>query len=539
MAFIAREHHLAKVGRHGVNVDNGLAALWLDNFDIKEQRFSILKNLKIRKNLSHEASPQLLLSKTKNTNPLANFRVGDIGILYPVLDEVGDPLKNQVFKCTIVSLSEDEVTVRLRSKQTNQKLFEKETFWNIEPDHLDSSFNGMYRGLYTFIGANQQWKDLWLGKRPPKQSEEINLENVPELTIEQNKVLKEMLSCNDYYLLWGPPGTGKTSRMLKHFVKHIYDTSEEVLLLIAYTNRAVDEICSAIESIDKRIKDNYLRIGSRYSTGEPFRKNLLQNAISDIETRKDLRSFIQSKRIIVSTLSSIVGKPELFNLLKIETVVIDEASQILDPLLSGFLSRFRRFILIGDHKQLPAVVKQSSELTKVEDLTLKDAGIDDLRNSSFERFYLLAKNNKWGWAYGTISYQGRMHPDLMQFPNEQFYRGRLKALESIPRMQREWVLKSLDNSLSNLLSTERKVFISAEADDDLNVKTNIHEAEKVVEVIKELLEIYKLNNKVVSSQSIGVITPYRAQIAQIKKLLLETDVPTEDITIDTVERYQG
>jgi len=539
VAFIAREHHLAKVGRHGVNVDNGLASLWLDNFETKEQRFSILMNLKIVNNLSHEDSPQLLLTKTIKTNPLANFRVGDIGILYPIVDETADPLKNQVFKCTIVSLTDKEVMIRLRSKQTNQRLFERDTYWNIEPDHLDSSFNGMYRGLYSFIGSDKRWKNIWLGKTAPVHPEEITLEKKESLTSEQNNVLREMLACKDYYLLWGPPGTGKTSRMLKHFVEEVYNKSQEVILLLAYTNRAVDEICSAIESIDDSIKQNYLRIGSRYSTGETYRENLLQNAIKDIDSRKNLKAFVQSKRIIVSTLSSIVGKSELFDLLKIETVVIDEASQILDPLLAGFLSRFRRFILIGDHKQLPAVVKQASELTMVADPALNEVGIDDLRNSSFERFYLRAQKNKWDWAYGSLSYQGRMHPELMTFPNNQFYRGTLKSLNSIPRMQESWELKSRDNDISKLLATTRRIFISTNADDDLNVKTNIHEAHQVVEILKELIEIYKINGKELSSESIGVITPYRAQIAQIKKLLMETDIPSNDITIDTVERYQG
>lgn len=539
VAFISREHHLAKVGRHGVNVDNGLASLWLDNFDQKEQRFSILKNLKIVENFSSEESPQLRLAKTDLTNPLANFRVGDIGILYPVLDEIGDPLKNQVFKCTVVSLTSDEVMIRLRSKQTNQKLFKADTFWNIEPDHLDSSFNRMYRELFSFLGADKKWKDLWLGVTPPFQSSVVELEEKEELTTEQNQVLKEMLSSEDYYLLWGPPGTGKTSRMLKYFVEELFNNSEEVLLLLAYTNRAVDEICAAVESIGTQLKNEYIRIGSRYATGAKYRDNLLQNAIADIDSRKELKDFIQSKRIIVSTLSSIVGKPELFELLNIETVVIDEASQILDPLLCGFLSRFRRFILIGDHKQLPAVVTQSSELTNVKDESLRNMGIEDLRNSSFERFYLLAQNKKWDWAYGSLSFQGRMHPDLMTFPNDQFYRGNLKSIETIKRMQEDWNYEYSESLLSEVLATQRKVFISARADDDLNVKTNIYEAQEVMEVIKELLEIYKLNNKDLSPDSIGVITPYRAQIAQIKKLLLESEVNTDHITIDTVERYQG
>ncbi|HMP31475.1 MAG TPA: C-terminal helicase domain-containing protein, partial [Saprospiraceae bacterium] len=68
-----------------------------------------------------------------------------------------------------------------------------------------------------------------------------------------------------------------------------------------------------------------------------------------------------------------------------------------------------------------------------------------------------------------------------------------------------------------------------------NWKTNHDEAEKVVQIIEDIIGNYKLKGKEIVSQSIGVITPYRAQIALIKSLL-----PSEyPITVDTVERYQG
>ena len=65
----------------------------------------------------------------------------------------------------------------------------------------------------------------------------------------QVTLLKRMISAKDYFLLWGPPGTGKTSVMLKNLVKYLHQNTKENILLLAYTNRAVDEICEAIISI--------------------------------------------------------------------------------------------------------------------------------------------------------------------------------------------------------------------------------------------------------------------------------------------------
>ena len=124
----------------------------------------------------------------------------------------------------------------------------------------------------------------------------------PGLTAEQNQVFNEMLNAEDYYLLWGPPGTGKTSVMLRSFVQHLMRQSKEVILLLAYTNRAVDEMCRAIESIGEPPVD-YVRIGSRYSTDPRHRSHLLNEKIADVNTRAELKEVIRSHRIVVGTVS--------------------------------------------------------------------------------------------------------------------------------------------------------------------------------------------------------------------------------------------
>ena len=122
--------------------------------------------------------------------------------------------------------------------------------------------------------------------------------------------------------LWGPPGTGKTSMMLKHIVTYLWKHTEENILLLAYTNRAVDEICEAIENIDENIKDDYLRIGSRYSTGAQFRDQLLDNKMKGITTRKALKELLVKHRIYVATVNSMASKKDLFQIKKFHQVII-------------------------------------------------------------------------------------------------------------------------------------------------------------------------------------------------------------------------
>ena len=222
--------------------------------------------------------------------------------------------------------------------------------------------------------------------------------------------------------------------MLRAVVNELYTHSGETILLLAYTNRAVDEICQVLNEISEQFDNNYIRIGSKYATTDPFRDRLFDRLLADIDNRKDLLQLIRSTRIYVSTVSSILGKKELFGLIDFGTVIVDEASQILEPGLVGLCGRFSRFILIGDHNQLPAVVTQPPRDTKISDDRLLQIGLLDTRNSLFERLINICAVNKWDHAYARLSYQGRMHSDIMGFTSKQFYDDQLNVLPSLPHL---------------------------------------------------------------------------------------------------------
>jgi len=544
--FIAREHQLAKTGIQGIERINGLASLWLKDFKEKEESFEIISYLKIKENHSEEESPIIIFSKTEGTNPLANFRKGDIAILYPFQTKADTVLNNQIFKCSIIEINNESVHVKLRSRQFNTSIFEKNHHWNIEHDMLDSSFNSMYRSLFQFAKFPAFKKELLLTTAPPQAPEELEIKAPTELTPEQQTIFQQALSAKYYFLLWGPPGTGKTSMMLKNIVSYLLNETDENLLLLAYTNRAVDEICEAIESIDKFAKEEYLRLGSGHSCDPKFKERLFNNKIANIANRKELRSIIENHRIFVSTVAGFAGKQEIMQLKTFHRVIIDEASQIPEPMLVGLLPHFKRFLLIGDHKQLPAVVVQSSDASKIEDQDLHDIGLYNLRDSLFERMYKRCIKNKWTWAYARLSHQGRMHQDIMQFPSEKFYNDYLKILpkESIDNTFQtkaiDYIMVDSDSILEEVLCKSRMVFLPSAADTlSKTGKTNAHEAKLISKVVTTFQKIYQNNDLEFTPKTLGIITPYRAQIAQIRHALRENTIDTNTVTIDTVERYQG
>ena len=536
--FVAREQKLSKVGVEGQNRNNGQASLWLNALSEKESDFNVISHLLIKERASFEAEPVIKFERTERTNPLANFRQGDLAVLYPG-DEYAYPLDTQLFKGSIIELNEDEIMFRLRAKQFNHSLFEQNKYWNLEHDVLDSSFSGQYRALFEFTGCDPAARQRFLtlkAPRPPLKGEPVTKD---DLTEEQNLVFNEMLNAQDYYLLWGPPGTGKTSMMLRLFVRHLMLHSNEVILLMAYTNRAVDEMCRAIETIETPNND-YIRIGSRYSTDPMHRSHLLNEKIADISKRSDLRKVIQSHRIIIGTVSSIMGKKELFDLIDFDRVIIDEATQILEPMMAGLLPLFRKTLLIGDHRQLSAVVGQTSDRRRVSDDALHAIGLHDVGDSYFERVFKRCRQEGWHWAFNRLSHQGRMHQDIMKFPSEHFYEGMLKVLPGPDeRRQTQGIPWRHPEDPKHFLVNRRVAFIPVPSGELFNSKTNDKEADLVVALILEIDRIMKFNGKTIASGSLGVITPYRAQIAMIRQKLWESGFDPATITIDTVERYQG
>ena len=555
VSFIAREHQLSKMGIQGNESVNGLASLWLNSYDEKNDSFDILSDLTVVANYANNDTPTIYFERNENTNKLANFRVGDIAILYASnTPNIGETVLNaQIFKCSIIEIDNNQVAVKLRFKQFNNEIFEQKTQkWVLEHDQMDHSYTAMYRSLFAFVQRKEAKKSLLFTSRPPQkgvmtdefESKISQLKGIKSMTEEQQFVLRKALAAPEYFLLWGPPGTGKTSVMLKTMVEFLYHQTDENILLLAYTNRAVDEICEAIEAVSPEAQSNYIRIGSEYSSGKHSHHALFSNKIESVNNRKELKVIIDNHRIFVATVASIQSRQELLELKQFNRVIIDEASQILEPMLVGLLSNFDKLVLIGDHKQLPAVVQQDKAFSKIKDDALQAIGLRDMRDSLFERLFLRCKNENWNWAFDMLSHQGRMHYDIMDFPNRFFYENNLKILPQdcgVNQSDKPVYNIVQEDILYTKLAQNRVLYFDTPVEDNpQNKKINVYEAEKIAEVLDSYYRLYKDNNRVIDFQkSIGIITPYRAQIVQIKNALEAKNIDYGKFTIDTVERYQG
>ncbi len=539
--FVAREQYIAKLGRSQIQFTEGLASLWLlDEFE-KEKQFMILSGLQIADCEHPERDYPVLQLESKNAgSQVANFRIGDTLVLYPS----PSVLKEQIFKGSLIDIQSNRYTIRLRTRQFPQELLSAYHSWSLEHDYLDRSFQYQFQSLFDMAASEPSRRDLLLGIRPPVTAEKLTVEFNPETPLHLRPVLQKILAAKEYFLVWGPPGSGKTSMVIRFLVEALIKNAGEHILLLAYTNRAVDEICEVLEMFTSDPDFDYIRIGSRFAVHEKFRKHLLEERTKPLKRRQEIKSLLGRVKIFTATLASIQGKKELFALKKFDTVIVDEASQILESQIIGFLSLFKRFILIGDHMQLPAVSAQTTQESKVQSQSLIDMGIRSLSMSFFERLFVQCQKNGWQFTYEMLHYQGRMHDEIMQYPARAFYQGQLYILpdHALPRQQLPYnsYFPLRISPIEDLLASHRNIFIPCpKTETGWTQKTNLNEAKLIVHLVERLYSLQLRNQRAWGESALGIITPFRAQIAQIQNLLQASPIHHVPITVDTAERYQG
>ena len=549
--FLTKELYTSKSGDVDYEGRTGAASLWLSTLAEKCEAGEIIYDLRIKENhAADEHKAHLLLVRSEECESrlesvLPNFRQGDAIILYERNSETDNVTNKMVFKGNIEHLTDNEIGIRLRSTQQNPSVLPAESLYAIEHDTMDTTFRSMYQGLYAYLSATQERRDLLLSQRPPKFDESLDT-LISQAEDDFARVALKAKAAQDYFLLVGPPGTGKSYCDLKKLVETFDADKEAQILLLSYTNRAVDEICKSLASIRPAV--DFIRVGSELSCDENYRSHLIENELSSCNRRSEVYERIRNCRIIVGTVAAISGKPELFRLKHFNVAIIDEATQILEPQLLGILcargedarNAIDKFILIGDHKQLPAVVLQNTEQSAIYDESLLSIGLANLKDSLFERLYrncssgndssssIIADNTSsaTGRSYDMLCRQGRMHPEVALFANRAFYGGRLIPV-------------GLPHQLEDSGHISRVAFYpSIPERAGSSAKVNSSEARIVAGLAAR---IYESNQKHFDeSRTLGVITPYRSQIALIKKEIETLGIPALNrILVDTVERFQG
>ncbi len=545
--FVAREMLYAKTGE--IKRDNGrcFADVWRSSVESKQSNGNILTDLQIIRFEENEGICDIILSIPEYTDDFyPNFRAGDTIFMYRRDSKNDTAINRQVTRGTLTEITPTQLTLHLRHKQRNRIIFPTESRYAIEHDHMDSTFRATFRDLYSLLTTPTDRISLLLSQRTPQFDYEQTLcGNYGNEYI--NNIILKAKQAKELFMLVGPPGTGKTSQALRGMVCEFFNDGEEILLA-SYTNRSVDEICQTLEQLPQH--PAYIRIGSEQSCSPQYRHRLLKNVIAHCSKREEIHNVLRENHIIVGTLASLTSRKELFILKKFNTAIIDEASQILESQMAGLISAtspdgtvaIERFILIGDPKQLPAVVIQPTNISRTKSEILQEKGITNFGMSLFERLYMWYYRNPIKGVMATLNRQGRMHPEICSFANKFFYNNILQSV-SLPHQTEELNFKKYNNKdcYQAIIATRRTAFIATKKNNNEQQKTNRDEAKSISRFVEAYYKLHIENDIPCNpSEEIGIIVPFRNQIAMVAREIANLKIPnSKDIVIDTVERFQG
>ncbi|WP_435066828.1 AAA domain-containing protein [Haloplanus sp. C73] len=404
---------------------------------------------------------------------VSKLREGDVA-----LASDGDPIAGDAELGRIQSLG-DEAVVRTDEPLDLRRL-------DVYPSEI--SVSRQLTALHdALLKGDEDRKDVLFGRRDPE------FESVEETFIDnneaQNEAVRRAVGARDFALVHGPPGTGKTYTIAR-LVRALVDRGERVLLS-AFTNRAVD---NALDALRDQGFEDVARVGT--TTG--VREDMLDVRLDRRGEPNERAAALRNAPVVAATTATCGSR--VLREAEFDVAVVDEASQLTEPGTLAAINLADRFVLVGDHEQLPPVVQ---------------SGTERLSRSLFERLH-----DEHPEAAVMLDRQYRMSQRIQAFASREFYDGALRpatpavaggTLADLP----------IDPPPDHLRQGVRFV----DPDGRREGNANPIEADRVAAIVQEYLDAG------VDPDDVVVIAPFRAQVAELSRRV--------DVAVDTVDRFQG
>jgi DNA replication ATP-dependent helicase Dna2 len=408
----------------------------------------------------------------------SKIREGDV-----VLASDGDPVTGETDLARVETLTAERVVLTADEPIRLRRV-------DVYPSEL--SVDRMLTALHdAVLTGDERRRDVLFGREDPAFADERH--EFPAANPAQERALQRAMNAEDFALVHGPPGTGKTYTIAR-LVERLVERGDRVLLA-AFTNRAVD---NALDALRERGLDeeSVVRMGTTTGVREDVQSFRLDRSGPAVDQASALRE-APVVAATTATCGSRVMREQSF-----DVALVDEATQLTEPDTLAAVTRAERFVLVGDHEQLPPVVRN-----------------EELGESLFER--LVAAHPD---AAVMLDRQYRMAQRIQAFPSREFYDGALRPASGAVAGQR---LADLGVDTDDLSPDLRDTVTFHHVDGDAADHTDAPEAERVATVVGAYLSAG------VAAADVGVIAPYRAQVAEIGRQVPDT------VTVDTVDRFQG
>lgn len=513
----------------------GFARTWQAPAAEKAENGRILSGLSLSGADGKDGIEQLRFSRSATAaNAAADFSSGDIVLLYAGDGRADDTTTRQVTRACIEEIDEISLTLRLAYRQRNLHFFPAGATYCIESDFSPLHFATGVRSLMTLTEMPSRLRALLMGEKDAVPAVDERLSLTAEAPASVARQVLAAKRAQDFFLLIGPPGSGKTSIAMRAMTADFLAgrTEGEHLLLAAYTNRAVDEICRMLDTLPDA---PYIRIGNERACAPFCRKRMLSAQTGGMKRRDEVVTLFRRTPIVVGTVLSLSSHPELLRWLRPSCLIVDEASQVLEPALLPLLACSRKFVLIGDHKQLPAVVALPRQASEVTDTDLHTMELRNCRQSLFERLHRLTEAREWQGVCASLEVQGRMHAEICDFVSQTFYSGRLRTA-GLPHQTEKLPLRRYADAVMTFVSGCRMGFVDVPGSDKRHFsKHSEEEARWTARIAEAITRWHAAEGKTFDAAAqIGIIVPFRSQIAAVRRHLSQPGV-----VVDTVECFQG
>ncbi len=460
----------------------------------------------------------------------SEFRAGDTVLL----SDAGGPVRGRVALGSVAAAGPDDLALA----------------WDAEPGLVpvwvdaypdEKLTRRQLASLYRFLSRPSRLKEVLVrGTRAPEWDAHAAGGPGPgawaKLNEKQREAALAALRARDVQLIAGPPGSGKTMLIGALVEAMLRRTEGPRVLLVAATNRALDQALEKVAGLDAA-GFSVVRLGGDGATSERIRPLALSARLKKMGTASEaaaaVKRIVGEARLVGVTASTLAGGSLDLVLGDFEWVVVDEASQMTVPLGLGAASWGRRLVLIGDDRQLPPIVRAE---------TASAGEWPGLGVSLFE----LVRNRLAGKGplLVELERQYRMSEDVGSAPAAVWYGGRLnpgnagvagRRLNGLSNWERHPLAAALDPARPVLL-----------VDVPGAVRPRVHEGEAAwVAAFVEALEACGIKAAAPDSGAgleVAVISPYRAQVSHIRTVLGARFPGREALwraCVDTVDRFQG
>lgn len=501
--------------------------------------------------------PYLVVERTKHLEKAHKFKAGQVIRIFSEKEQGQEFIERAV----IYSLKKNTMKFIFYGTQIPRWIFGGKIGIQLEFD--ERSYSEMESAIKKVRLAKNdrlaQLRDILLGKEEAKFDSSHHPILFPNLNKAQNDAVNTILSAQDLAIIHGPPGTGKTTTMVEAIVQ--LSKKESPILVCAPSNAAADLLTEKLAERNMQV----LRIGNISRVDDQLAKHTIEGTVKDLpemqevkklkieaqqirhQAEKFKRNFghkerqerrdsyreakdlmhhakmledyiiercIKNADVICCTLVS--SNSRYIEQLHFNTVFIDEAAQALEPATWIPILKANKVILAGDPYQLPPTVKNIKASKMGLNKTLIEKAIEDSEQVKL------------------LNIQYRMHQNIMGFSNLIFYDNQLIADKTVA----EWEL-----TLQNSAPSPTLEFIDTAGcgyDEKINQESRSYYNPDEYHILRMHLDDL-ISKKGLQAISIGIISPYNAQVSYIKEnIVADFDhFPDQKLDVNTIDAFQG